>query len=51
MSVANKRPITLGELICLGLAAFLLGAAGSFLTYVAMQYAAATVHAEADTED
>lgn len=41
----------LGDFICLALAAFLLGAAGSFLAYVAMQYAIATVHAEAETKD
>jgi|LakMenEpi03Aug12_release.lakeMendotaPanAssembly.Ray.scaffolds.fasta_scaffold1433198_2 hypothetical protein len=43
--------MTRTDLICLGLAAFLLGAAGSFLTYAAMHYATATVHAEAETED
>ena len=51
MSAANKQHITRGELVCLLIAAFLLGMAGSFLTYVAMQYATATVHSEADTED
>ncbi|CAB4161997.1 hypothetical protein UFOVP783_11 [uncultured Caudovirales phage] len=39
------------DLACLALAAFLLGAAGTVLAYVAMQYATATVHSEADTED
>jgi hypothetical protein len=38
----------IGDFICLGLAAFLLGMAGTILTYVAMQYATATVHAEAE---
>lgn len=41
----------LGDFLCLALAAFLLGAAGTILAYVAMQYATATVHSEADTED
>lgn len=39
------------DLACLALAAFLLGAAGTILAYVAMQYATVTVHAEADMED
>ena len=41
----------LGDFLCLALAAFLLGMSGTILAYVAMQYATATAHSEADTED
>jgi len=39
------------DFICLAVAAFLLGMSGTILAYAAMQYATATVHSEADTED